>query len=142
MDSFPTIVFVCEHGAAKSIVAAALFNHLAADRQLSLRAIARGTLPDDEIASAAAEGMRRDGLTGLESKPQKLGIDDFDHAVRVITFCPLPSNCFSRAPLEDWSDIPPVSGGYEQSREALNARIGRLLDELEKSEKWTDAKMT
>ncbi len=135
MDSFPTVVFVCEHGAAKSVVAAALFNRLATDRRLSLRAVARGTVPEEAIVPAATEGMQKDGLTSLEAKPRKLAAADLDDAVRVIAFCPLPSNYFSPAPVEDWSDVPPVSQGYEQSREALNARIGYLLNELEKSER-------
>jgi rhodanese-related sulfurtransferase len=33
----PTVVFVCEHGAAKSVIAAAFFNKLAADRHLPNR---------------------------------------------------------------------------------------------------------
>lgn len=33
----PRIVFVCEHGAAKSVIAAAYFNKLAAERARALR---------------------------------------------------------------------------------------------------------
>jgi protein-tyrosine-phosphatase len=42
-----TIIFVCEHGAAKSVIAAAYFNRFAEQRGLNLRAAARGTNPDD-----------------------------------------------------------------------------------------------
>ncbi|MGH9334858.1 MAG: hypothetical protein ACRD21_14045, partial [Vicinamibacteria bacterium] len=41
-----TVVFVCEHGAAKSVIAAAHFNRLAKERELPFRAISRGTVPD------------------------------------------------------------------------------------------------
>ena len=34
-----TVVFVCEHGAAKSVVAAAHFNRMARERGLAVRAI-------------------------------------------------------------------------------------------------------
>jgi hypothetical protein len=65
-----TLVFVCEHGSAKGIVAAAHFNRLAAERGLMLRAIARGTDPDDEIAPNAARG--RDSNTGsVMTRPQE-----------------------------------------------------------------------
>ena len=37
------VVFVCEHGAAKSVVATAYFNKLAAERGLPFRATFRGT---------------------------------------------------------------------------------------------------
>ena len=39
------VVFVCEHGAAKSVVATAYFNTLAAERGLPFRATFRGTAP-------------------------------------------------------------------------------------------------
>src|SRR5688572_249911 len=48
-----TVLFVCEHGSAKSVVAAAHFNRIAADRGLPFRAISRGTAPDPEMAPAA-----------------------------------------------------------------------------------------
>jgi len=38
-------VFICEHGAAKSVIAAAYFNKLAAERHLNFHAIARGLTP-------------------------------------------------------------------------------------------------
>jgi protein-tyrosine-phosphatase len=42
----PEIVFVCEHGAAKSVIAAAWFNRLATERGLLERAIYRGASRD------------------------------------------------------------------------------------------------
>lgn len=53
----PQIVFVCEHGAALSVVAAAYFNKLAQDRHLNLHATARGTTPQKDIAVSAREGL-------------------------------------------------------------------------------------
>jgi protein-tyrosine-phosphatase len=46
MAKDPIIVFVCEHAAAKSIIAATCFNKLAEQTNLDMRAIARGTNPD------------------------------------------------------------------------------------------------
>src|SRR6476619_7190599 len=66
----PVVVFVCEHGAAKSILSAALFNKLARERNLDIRAIARGTNPDPEIAPKVARGLQADGLTASESAPK------------------------------------------------------------------------
>ncbi len=55
----PVVIFVCEHGAAKSIIAAAYFNKLAQDRKIKVRAIARGTHPDEELTQAAVDGLIR-----------------------------------------------------------------------------------
>ena len=41
----PTVVFVCEHGAAKSVIATAYFNKIAAERGLRARAVYRGVNP-------------------------------------------------------------------------------------------------
>src|SRR5262250_858896 len=48
----PRVLFVCLHGAAKSVVAAAHFRRLAAARGLSMDAVAAGTEPDPELAGA------------------------------------------------------------------------------------------
>ena len=56
------VLFVCEHGAVKSVIAAAHFNRLARERHLAMRAVARGTYPEAEIPSNVVSGLRADGL--------------------------------------------------------------------------------
>lgn len=124
-----TVLFVCEHGSAKSVVAAALFNRIAAARGLPFRAISRGTVPDAGMAPAAVEGLRGDGLKPDDPAPSKLEQADLDAAVRVVTFCALPPGLQARSPVELW-EVPPVSTEYAASREAMLIRIERLLHEL------------
>jgi len=59
------VVFVCEHGAAKSVVATAYFNKLAAERGLPFRATFRGTtlatnrpVADSQISSSVSYLLR------------------------------------------------------------------------------------
>ena len=124
-----TVLFVCEHGSAQSVVAAAHFNQLAAARGLPFRAISRGTVPDAEMAPAAVEGLRGDGLKPDDPAPSKLGQADLDAAVRVVTFCALPPGLQVKSPVEQW-EVPPVSTEYSASREAMRLQIERLLHEL------------
>jgi protein-tyrosine-phosphatase len=124
-----TVLFVCEHGSAKSVVAAAHFNQLAAARGLPFRAIARGTVPDAEMAPAAVEGLRGDGLKLDDPAPKKLEQADLDAALRVVTFCSLPPQLHARSSVEQW-EVPPVSTEYSASREAMRLQIERLLQEL------------
>lgn len=124
-----TILFICEHGSAKSVVAAAHFNQLAAARGLPFRALSRGTKPDTEMAPAAVEGLRGDGLKPDDPAPLKLEQADLDAAVRVVTFCALPPGLQARSPVEPW-EVPPVSTEYAASRDAMLMRIERLLHEL------------
>ena len=45
-----TILFMCPHGAAKSVLASAYFQRLAKERALNVRVLSAGTDPDPEVA--------------------------------------------------------------------------------------------
>jgi len=124
-----TVLFVCEHGSAKSVVAAAHFNRLAADRGLPFRAISRGTVPDAEMAPAAVQGLLADGLKPDDPAPTKLTQSDLATAIRVVTFCDLPPDLEVAIPIERW-EVPPVSTEYPRSRDAMLEHIEQLLLEL------------
>lgn len=124
------VLFVCEHGSAKSVVAAAHFNRLAKERDLNLRAISRGTNPDEEIAPGASKGLRADGLEVGREKPERLSEADVAGAIRLVTFCQLPEAYSSAVSVEEWSDVPPVSEDYNKARDAIIERIRDLMDDL------------
>jgi arsenate reductase (thioredoxin) len=123
-----TILFICEHGSAKSVVAAAHFNRLAAQQGLELRAISRGTDPDAETHPAALAGLRLDGLEPV-APPRQLSAADLQTAAKVIAFGQLPANYSLPAGAEVWS-VPPVSDSYEVSRESMVQRIHQLLEDI------------
>jgi len=123
----PLIVFVCEHGAAKSILAATYFNKLASARNLNLRAIARGTNPDLELSPKTMEGLHQDGLTPVESTPRKLTLADIESAEQIIVFCELPEEYRNKAIFENWHDIPPVSENYEKARDMIIAKLKAMM---------------
>jgi len=126
----PTIIFVCEHGAAKSIVAAAYFNRLARVKDFRLTATARGTQPEAELSSQAIEGLHKDGLTPTQLVPTKLDMEDVESARRVVSFCRLPEEYSQKAIVDYWDDIPPVSEGYERARDAIIVRLEELIKTL------------
>src|SRR5438876_11858849 len=70
----PTIVFVCEHGAAKSIIATAYFNKLAAERGLPYRATFRGTSPQAELSERTVTALRADGIVVPAGKPTAIHV--------------------------------------------------------------------
>jgi protein-tyrosine-phosphatase len=129
-EQTPVIIFVCEHGAAKSILSAAIFNKLARERGLNLRAIARGTNPDPEISPKVAAGLRADELASSEPAPKKISKADLVGARRVITFCALPDDYAGSIRVENWDDVLPKIEEYGKARDKLAEQIGRLLDEL------------
>lgn len=124
------IIFVCEHGAAKSILSAAIFNKLAGERGLKIRAIARGTNPDPEISPKVAAGLQSDRLASSESAPKKISKADLVGARRVITFCALPDDYPGSIQVENWDEFLPAIEDYGRARDKLSGRIGLLLEEL------------
>ncbi len=130
MNQTPVIVFVCEHGAAKSILAAAYFNRVAKARGLDLQAVARGTNPDNELSPQVIKGLLRDGLTPTEPTPQRLTPADLQSAQQIITFCELPVEYQQQDIVEHWNDIPPVSENYETARAAIVKRINYFVNQI------------
>jgi len=121
------IVFVCEHGAAKSVIAAAYFNKLAGERKLDAYAIARGTLPDQELSQKTIAGLHEDGLILTESIPQKLSFAEVESARQVVSFCELPEEFQQKATIEYWDDVPPVSELYKKVRDVILVKLNRLI---------------
>ncbi len=129
------ILFVCEHGAAKSIVAATYFNKIAREMGLDLRAIARGTNPDDEFTPKAMTGLLEDGLMPTEPMPQKLSLADIESVQQVITFCELPLEYKKIVAIERWDGVPAVSENFEKARDVIIARLNQLIQEISDSQK-------
>ena len=129
MSDHPRIIFVCEHGAAKSIIAAAYFNKFAAEMGLAVQAIARGTNPDHELSANTIAGLRKDSLTPTESVPQKLLMENVKSATQIISFCELPEG-YDKKGVEQWDNVPPVSENYETARDAIVERINQLINNI------------
>ena len=130
MSQKSMVIFVCLHGSAKSIVAAAYFNKIVAEAGIELRAIARGLQPDLKLSEATTGGLFKDGLSASESVPQKLLPEELETASRVVSFCELPDDYPGKAVIECWYDVPPVSEEYEKARDFIVARIREMMKEL------------
>lgn len=131
MDQTPVILFICEHGAAKSIIAAAYFNKLAMERKINVHAIARGTNPDPELSQKTIAGLKQDGVSLTETVPRKLSVVDLESAGRIVTFCQLPEEYQGKTTsVEQWDNIPPVSENYEIARDIILKHIDQLLQTI------------
>src|SRR5512134_231190 len=79
------ILMVCEHGNAKSLMAASYFNELAKARHSPFRAVSRGTVPDSTtVPSAIVDGLRTDGFDVSEFHPTAITSADVAASYRVI----------------------------------------------------------
>jgi protein-tyrosine-phosphatase len=119
------ILFVCEHGSAKSVIAAAHCDRIARERGIDARATSRGTDPDAEYPPHVISGLESDALEPLESAPAALSQSDIDSADTIITFC--SPTMINAMPDDVWDDVPSVSGGYDRARDEIVLRVERLL---------------
>lgn len=126
------VLFVCEHGAGKSVVAAAYFNKIAKDRNLNWEATCRGTNPDEEIGNTIQDGLSSDNLPSPIASPQQLTSTDTSNVERIILFTKLPEELKNTVQTEDWSSLPNIEGKYEARRDALIKKINEFFDSLEK----------
>lgn len=130
-----TVVFVCEHGTVKSVVALAWFRQLAKERHLNIRAISRGTAPDSAVPARVREGLRRDGLDLGPFTPAQFTLADLASAITVISF-DQPSVAQlvgARAPTAQWNGLPAVSDDYGIARDSIRYRVARLVDSLDRA---------
>jgi protein-tyrosine-phosphatase len=134
MSKRQRILFVCLHGAAKSVLAAADCERLAATRGLGITTDFAGTEPDADIAPAVAAALRADGVDLGGKRPRLLTSRDVAAADRVIAFgCELGGAATPGARVDQWTDVPAVSDGLPAARAAIRSRLERLLDEWKTS---------
>lgn len=125
-----SVIFVCEHGAARSVIAAAWFNKLAADKHLAVRAYARAVAPQEQLSDSTIAGLKRDGLGIPADRPSGLTKAEADSATAVVAFYPLPPGMTPARP-ESTYDVPAPVDGYDRSRDAILVHVKALLDNFE-----------
>ena len=128
----PSVIFVCQHGAAKSVIAAAYFDKLAAERGLPYRATFRGATPQDDLSVRAVEGLKADGVAIPSGKPTAISEADVTAATYIFAIgCTLPSAAKASGKGSDWNDVPDDQG-YGPMRDAIVRHVTALLDDLQK----------
>jgi len=131
-----TVLFVCEHGAAKSVIAASYFDKLAKERGLNYRAIFRGTNPDPALNPVAEKGLNADGMNTRGLKPQLVTSTDMETASTVVTLgCALPNKESVAGKVQEWNDVPSPSQDYQAARDDIFKRVSRLVDDLAKKDR-------
>lgn len=129
----PTVVFVCEHGSAKSVIAAVEFRRMVKESGLDVNILTRGTNPDSEIPTLVREGLKADGLDVGTLKPTKIAEKDLAGATKIVSFGPdlkpwLPTG----GTVADWSATPSVNADYRAAQEFIKKQLEILLKDLKK----------
>jgi arsenate reductase (thioredoxin) len=123
------VLFVCLHGAAKSVLAATDFERMAKERALPIAAESAGTEPDPEIATPVLAALKAEGVDMAGRRPRLVTREMTGGATRVIAFgCGLGAAAPDGARIEQWEDVPAVSAGLPAARAVIREHIERLLD--------------
>ena len=122
-----TVVFVCEHGAAKSLIATLYFNKLAAERGLAARAAFRGVDPQDALSVRAVAGLKEDGFAIPDARPTAIAAADVAAATHIFAIgCVLPATATASGKASAWDDVPDDQG-YGPMRDAIVRHVKTVL---------------
>jgi len=127
------VLFVCEHGNVKSLMAASYFNQMARERKLPYRAVSRGSAPDSTtVPPAIVEGLRKDGFDVAAFHPVAVEQADITGSRQLVLInTELPASAQARQiSTERWTDVPPASVNFDAARDSLRAHVTRLIDQL------------
>jgi protein-tyrosine-phosphatase len=128
------VVFVCEHGSVKSLIAMLYFNRSAQERGLPYRAIARGIAPEPTVPGPVRDGLHAAGFDVSEFVPQLFKASDVDDASLVVSFDQdIAKIVGGRARHLRWDNLPAVSANYARGRDEIVRHVDGLLDELTRS---------
>jgi protein-tyrosine-phosphatase len=125
------IVFVCEHGSVKSLVAMEHFNRKAQEHGLPYRAVARGTAPAPTVPPSVREGLHADGFDVSSFVPQLLRATDVDNVALVVSFDDdISTTVGGTTRYLKWDDLPGVLDDYPRGREAIVRQVDTLIETL------------
>jgi arsenate reductase (thioredoxin) len=125
------VVFVCEHGSVKSLVAMEYFNRRSKERGLPYRAVARGTAPEPAVPAAVREGLHADGFDVSVFVPRLLSAADADGVALVVSFDEdITETVGGRTRYLRWDGLPGVLANYPRGRDAIVSQIDALIEAL------------
>ena len=125
------VLFVCEHGNVKSVMAAAYFNQLAAERNLRLRAVSRGAAANPaSVPPTIVEALQTEGIDVSQVQPLALSPRDAFQSRHVVSIGAELPRTLQEKSVEQWRDVPAASTHYAAARDSLRAHVSDLLDRL------------
>jgi arsenate reductase (thioredoxin) len=122
------IIFLCPHGAAKSVIAAAYCQQLAEQLGVPLYVISAGTEPDAEVAPAVVTLLRTEGIDVTDHRPRRVAVEELATAARIISLgCDLGDLARPGMEIEHWDDVPPPSQNLLGACNRIRAHVEQLV---------------
>jgi arsenate reductase (thioredoxin) len=129
MENDRPVLFLCPHNAAKSVIAAAYFERLAAERGVTLRASSAGTDPDPGVAPGVAAALLVEGIDVRGHRPRNVTREELATACRVVSLgCDLGDVAPPGIVVEHWDDVPSPGADLTRACAVIAARVRELVD--------------
>jgi arsenate reductase len=129
MAQTPTIIFLCLHNAAKSVIAAAYWQRLADQRRLGVRATSAGTDPDPAVSPMVVEALLAEGLDVRDHRPRRATREELMTAWRVVSLgCDLGDLAPPGLAVDRWDDVPSPSTDLHAALDVIATHVLRLAD--------------
>jgi protein-tyrosine-phosphatase len=126
-----TILFLCPHNAAKSVLAATYCRHLAAQWGLEVQVTSAGTEPDAAASPEVVALLRAEGLDIAHHRPRHVTREELGAAFRVISLgCDVRHLTPPGTLVEHWDDVPSPSQHLTHARDVIYTHVEQLVEEL------------
>jgi protein-tyrosine-phosphatase len=120
-------LFLCPHYAAKSVIAAAYFERLAAGRVVTLHATSAGTDPGPGVSPGVAAALLTEGIDVRGHRPRSVTREELATTCRVVPLgCDFGDIAPSGLVAEHWDDVPSPSADLTGALAVIAARLRRL----------------
>lgn len=132
MNKQQTFLFLCEAGAAKSVMAASLFNELAPTHGIEMRAVAAAAAePYEAVPPPVVELLERESIDVRDFVPRPVTSEDVDTAAGIVAIgCELSSAGVGPGEVERWDDVPNASEDLDGSATAIRRHVEELIRRL------------
>jgi arsenate reductase (thioredoxin) len=127
-----TVLFLCPHNIAKSVIAAAYFDRLAQQAALPFTAESAGTEPENEMMTTVVTLLASEGIDVSSHQPRLVTDAELASTTYIVSMnCEIDALVPSGVPLERWDDIPPVSQNAALSASIIRQRVAQLVARLQ-----------
>jgi arsenate reductase (thioredoxin) len=123
-----SLLFLCPHGAAKSVIAAAYCRRLVAQHGLDFDVTSAGTEPDAVVAPTVVALLRTEGLDVAHEQPRAVTREALAAAFRVISMgCEVSDLAPPGSIVEHWNDIPSPIQDLIAARDRISTHVEQLI---------------
>ncbi len=126
----PTILFLCPHNAAKSVIAAAHFQRLTQQHQLDWQATSAGTEPSPTVSPPVVALLQAEGVDVSQHQPRATTREELAAASHIISMGCNLDGLVSPTKVTYWDGIPPAGQDAAATQAVILRHLQSLIKEL------------